>query len=87
MTIEIRRPELEELIQAWMRDGSFDTVEDVLLQALRTAPLPGEGASRKLASTDQLTGTAIVEAFQASPFKEIDLEPTRFQMPVRDVVL
>jgi hypothetical protein len=87
MTIEIQRPELEALIQAWMRDGSFETVEDALLQALRTAPLPREGASRKPAPTNELTGTAIVEAFQASPFKEIELEPARFQMPVRDVVL
>ena len=31
------------------------------------------------------TGAAIVEAMQASPYKEIDLEPERFVMPVRNV--
>lgn len=87
MTIEIRRPELEDLIQVWMRDGAFDTVEDALLQALRTAPLPREGTHKDAKSEAGLTGSAIVAAFQASPFKDLDLEPGRFPMPVRDVVL
>jgi hypothetical protein len=33
------------------------------------------------------TGQALSGAMQASPYKEIDLEPERFPMPVRDVVL
>ncbi len=33
------------------------------------------------------TGQALIDAMQASPYKEIDLEPERFPMPVRDVVL
>ncbi len=35
--------------------------------------------------TQKRTGAAIVEAMQASPYKEINLEPGRFPMPVRDV--
>lgn len=31
------------------------------------------------------TGAAIVEAMQASPYKDIFLEPERFVMPVRNV--
>lgn len=33
------------------------------------------------------TGTALIEAMQASPYREIDLEPARFPMPVREVDL
>lgn len=32
------------------------------------------------------TGANLVAAMQASPYKEIELEPTRGRMPVRDVV-
>jgi prevent-host-death family protein len=31
------------------------------------------------------TGAALVEAMQASPYREIDLEPERYPLPVRDV--
>jgi prevent-host-death family protein len=34
-----------------------------------------------------LTGAALVAAIQASPYRGIDIEPKRGQMPVRDVVL
>ena len=37
--------------------------------------------------TGGLSGAALVEAMQASPHKEIDLEPARYAMPVRDVEL
>jgi prevent-host-death family protein len=33
------------------------------------------------------TGAALIEAMQASPYREIDFEPQRFPMPVRDVDL
>lgn len=38
MTIEIRRPELEGLIRERMNSGAFQNVEDVIMQALRSAP-------------------------------------------------
>ena len=34
-----------------------------------------------------LTGAALIAAAQASPHRDIDLEPTRVPMPVRDVTL
>jgi prevent-host-death family protein len=34
-----------------------------------------------------LSGAALVAAMQASPFREVDLEPKRMAMPVRDVGL
>ncbi|MDB5971619.1 MAG: type toxin-antitoxin system Phd/YefM family antitoxin [Hydrocarboniphaga sp.] len=33
------------------------------------------------------TGRALIEAMQSSPYREIDIEPGRGPMPVRDVVL
>ena len=35
----------------------------------------------------QRSGKALIEAMQASPYREIDLEPVRLPMPVRDVEL
>jgi hypothetical protein len=35
-------------------------------------------------ATDK-TGAELVAAMQASPYKEIDLEPGRDRMPVRDI--
>jgi hypothetical protein len=38
MTIEIRQPELEALIQQRMDSGVFRNIEDVLMQALKSLP-------------------------------------------------
>jgi prevent-host-death family protein len=35
----------------------------------------------------KLTGAALIEAVQASPYREIEIAPARSPMPVRDVVL
>jgi prevent-host-death family protein len=37
--------------------------------------------------TGSTTGQALIEAMQTSPYQEIDLEPGRRPMPVRDVSL
>lgn len=37
--------------------------------------------------TGSVTGLALIEAMQAAPYREIDLEPGREPMPVRDVSL
>ena len=34
-----------------------------------------------------LTGEALVAAMQSSPYREIDIEPGRSRLPVRDVTL
>ncbi len=38
MTIEIHQPELEALIQQRMASGRFQSVEDVLMAALKSSP-------------------------------------------------
>jgi hypothetical protein len=80
MTIEIHKPELEALIRERMKSGAFQNVEDVLIQALKSTP----PAAEEDAALDK-TGAELVAAMQASPYREIDLEPGRDRMPVRDI--
>jgi hypothetical protein len=77
MTIEIHKPELEALINERLRSGEFEGVEDVLMQALQGSAPPGKKETR--------TGADLVAAMQASPYKDIDLEPTRITIATRDV--
>jgi len=81
MTIEINRPELEALIQERMNTGAFQNVEDALMQALTNSapPDPESAISRKS------TGADLIAAIQRSPYRELEIEPKRYPMPVRDV--
>lgn len=81
MTIQINRPELEALIMERMKMGSFHDVEDVLMQALEASPVID---SRPTAAKER-TGADLIAAMQASPYREIEIEPARYRMPVRDV--
>ena len=85
MTIEIHRPELEALIIQRMKSGGFHNVEDVLLQALKTSQPVEE---RSGTSRDKRTGADLIAALQASPYRELDIEPPRVRLTtVRDVML
>ena len=64
-----------------MKSGVFQSVEDVLMQALKSAP-PATELSREAATH---TGADLVAAMQASPYREIDLEPASARLPVRGV--
>ncbi|MHB8303543.1 MAG: hypothetical protein ACYDC6_12000 [Acidobacteriaceae bacterium] len=85
MTIEIQKPELEALILERMQLGAFLTVEDALLQALKSSPSPSGRGGAGSNGTPGPTGADLVAAMQASPYKEIALEPARNRLPVRDV--
>lgn len=82
MTIEIHGPELEALIMDRMKAGAFQTVEEVIMQALKTAPPapPPVGQPR-----GDRTGADLIAALQSSPYREIEIEPARYRLPVRDV--
>ena len=86
MTIEIHRPELEALILERMRSGAFASVEDALIQALETSPVPSKAGHPLAQGSSYPTGAELVAAMQMSPYKEISLEPARSPMPVRDLV-
>ena len=81
MTIEIHRPELEALIMQRMKMGGFNNVEDALQQALETSPVVVTDA----ATATKRTGADLIAAMQSSPYREIEIEPARYRMPVRDV--
>ena len=87
MTIEIHRPELEDLIRERMKTGVFPTIEDALLQALRSSSPPAERIADVSKDAPAPTGADLVAAMQASPYKEIDLEPVRERLPVREARL
>jgi hypothetical protein len=82
MTIEIRRPELEALIMERMKRGGFHNIEDALMQALEASPVtdPDPATPPK-----NRTGADLIAAMQTSPYREIEIEPARYRMPVRDV--
>ena len=83
MTIEIHSPKLEALIMQRMKTGGFHNVEDTLMQALETAPIP----ETKPLTAKKRTGADLIAAIQRSPFRELEIEPERYRMPVRDVIL
>jgi hypothetical protein len=86
MTIETKRPELAALIQERMTSSGLENVEDALMQALKSSSLPGAKVAERSEEKSPAMGAELVAAMQASPFKEIHLEPGREPMPVRDVV-
>lgn len=84
MTIQITRPEVEALIRQRLRSGAFKDVEDVIFQALQPNPAyEAEGTGKE----GPHTGVELVAEMQASPYKEISLEPTAHRSPVRDVAI
>jgi hypothetical protein len=77
VTIEIHRPELEALIPRRMKSGGFQNVEDVLMQVLKTSSTVAEHEEK---SRGRRTGADLVAALQASPYRELDIEPQRLQL-------
>ncbi len=85
MTIEIHRPELEALIQERMASGVFQSVEDALIQALRSS-LPG--AEGPVPNRRRPEGRkSLAQLFADSPFKGLDIDFERDPDYGRDVEL
>jgi len=80
LTIEIHKPELQALIRERMKTGGFHDVEDALIQALTMSAAPQAGQR-----PEKRTGADLIAAVQASPYREIEIEPARSRMPVRAV--
>lgn len=81
MTIEIHKPELEELIRERLQESAFTSVEDLLLDALRSTPAktdePGPKQPRKTLS----------EFFRDSPLMGLELDLKRSKETSRDIEL
>ena len=71
-------PEQEAFIQQRISIGRFATADDALREAV---------ALLEDQENSGATGADLIAAMQASPYKEIDLEPSRSHLPVREVTL
>jgi plasmid stability protein len=69
----------EDLAPEWLRK-SWETAREAGLDQLSPDEIDGE-----IAAARKGTGADLVAAMQASPYREIDLEPGRTPMPVRGV--
>ena len=89
MNLEIHKPELVRRVNAHIQTGHFHDAEEVLEKALdaleERVPVPSGGPAGK--SDDKRTGADLIAALQSSPYRELEIEPVRFRlpMPVRDV--
>ena len=89
MNLEIHKPELVQRVNAHIQAGLFHDADEVLEKALDA--LEGSGAAssggQAAVSDDSRTGADLIAALQASPYREVDIEPARFRtsMSVRDV--
>lgn len=79
MTIEITRPEVEALIRRRLQSGAFSDVEDVLLDALRSAEAADTGKAARFANLSDL--------LLNSPFSEAGLDLTQYRDCPRPVDL
>ena len=81
MNLEIHKPELVQRVNAQIQNGHFHDADEVIEKALDaleergTAPSRGQAAK----SDDRRTGADLIAALQASPYRELDIEPTRFR--------
>ena len=77
MSLHISQQNEARLTEEAQRQGvSVDALIERLIDERRNSPP---------AST--LTGAALLAVLQASPYRDIDLTPQRYPLPVRDVVL
>ena len=83
MNLEIHKPELVQRVNARIQTGQFHDADELIEKALDALDERVTGA----APTGE-TGSVILKALQASPYRDIDLTPPRVLLTnVRDVVL
>lgn len=84
MNLEIHKPELAQRVQAQIQSGHFNDVDELLEKALDAL----EGRTSAASARDTRTGAALIAALQASPYRELDIEPPRVRLAnIRDVEL
>jgi len=84
MHIEIHKPELERRVRRQIESGHFHDVDDLLSKALDALE---ERLPAAATADENRTGADLIAALQASPYRDIDIEPPRYRLPVRDVDL
>ena len=82
MNLEIHKPELAQRVQAQIESGHFHDTDELIEKALDALD------EQATAAAPPATGSVILAALQASPYREIDLTQPRVLLSnVRDVVL
>jgi Arc/MetJ-type ribon-helix-helix transcriptional regulator len=89
MNLENHKPELVQRVNAHIQTGQFHDADDVLekaLDALDESVAPSRGPAAK-SDYRRRTGADLIAALQASPYRELDIEPARFRLssPARDI--
>ena len=80
--IQIQEPQLEALIMERLRAGSFENVEQALMDALIQAPPPRQSPCADTAPT----GAEIIAAFQRCPVKDFSFGSEPIYSPISDPV-
>ncbi len=84
MNLEIHKPELVQRVNAHIQTGYFHDADDLLEKALDAL----DEREPTTAPAAAATGSVILAALQASPYRDVDLTPPRVLLSsVRDVVL
>ncbi len=81
MTIEIKEPELEKLIQQQLESGAFQNIEEILWQGLKAS----EAQMQQFASASKAKN--LVELFAHSPFAGLDIDFERDRYTGREIDL
>lgn len=79
MTLILELPDNKEAALKAKAEAHGVSAEQYAAQVL------GRDLEEQTNGADELTVAALVEAMQACPMKDVDLEPARYPMPVRDV--
>ncbi len=81
MTIEIKEPELEKLIQQRLESGAFQSVEEILWQGLKAFKPQMEQPAPVSKAKD------LAELFAHSPFAGLDIDFERDKDTGREIEL
>jgi Arc/MetJ-type ribon-helix-helix transcriptional regulator len=83
VNLEIHKPELVQRVNAHIQTGHFHDVDELFEKALDALDERTTAPAR-----DTRTGADLIAALQASPYRELEIEPPRVRLAnVRDVVL
>jgi hypothetical protein len=77
MQIEIRKRELEQRVRRQIQTGPYHDVDDLLTKA-------PDALDEKAAPTspDERTGINLIAVLQASPHRELGIEPPHYREPI-----
>jgi hypothetical protein len=85
MTLEIHKRELLDRVNAEVQSRHLSDVDELIEQALDAL---NEKTPAPALARDARTGADLIAALQASPYRDLEIEPPRLRLGyVRDVVL